>query len=193
MSKKKKEKKNKISTIDMILCGLFAALVTVGAFIKIPIPIVPFTLQVFFTTMAGLLLGSKLGALSCMIYMVLGLVGVPVFTEGGGPGYIFKPTFGYIIGFIIGAFVTGFLVEHMKELKFAKILIANFIGLAIVYACGMVYVYNICNYVLDTSISVWKVVLTCFIMVVPGDIVLCVLAAFLGKKLIPIKRVFTGK
>ena len=65
-------------------CSLFTALIAVGAFIKIPIPVVPFTLQFLFTTLAGLLLGSKMGAVSVIAYMVLGLVGLPIFSEGGG-------------------------------------------------------------------------------------------------------------
>ena len=55
--------------------------------------------------LAGLLLGSRLGALSVSLYTVLGLAGVPVFTGGGGLWYIFQPTFGYILGFIIGGIV----------------------------------------------------------------------------------------
>ena len=74
----------------MVLCAMFAALIAVGAFIRIPIPYVPFTLQLFFTTLAGLLLGPKLGAASSLVYMITGLIGIPIFTEGGGPGYIFR-------------------------------------------------------------------------------------------------------
>lgn len=66
---------NKLSTKSLILCSLFAALIAVGAFIKIPIPVVPFTLQVLFTTLAGLLLGPKLGAISVGIYLLIGLIG----------------------------------------------------------------------------------------------------------------------
>lgn len=90
----------KIRTVDLILCALFAALIAVGAFIKIPIPGVPFTLQVLFTTLAGLLLGSRMGAVSVAIYIILGLAGVPIFTGGGGIGYVVYPTFGYLIGFL---------------------------------------------------------------------------------------------
>ena len=71
-------------TKSLIYCGLFTALIAVGAFIKIPVPVVPFTLQYLFTMMAGLLLGSKLGALSVTFYMLLGLAGLPIFSEGGG-------------------------------------------------------------------------------------------------------------
>ena len=81
-------------TKSLIYCGLFTALIAVGAFIKIPVPVVPFTLQYLFTMMAGLLLGPKLGALSVTFYMLLGLAGLPIFSEGGGIWYIFKPSFG---------------------------------------------------------------------------------------------------
>ena len=78
-------------TYKMILVSIFAALTAVGAFIKIPLPPVPFTLQVFFVILSGLLLGSRMGLASQIVYIALGLVGVPVFTEGGGLQYIFHP------------------------------------------------------------------------------------------------------
>lgn len=86
-------------TRTITLCGLFAALTAIGAFIKIPLPppLVPFTLQFLFCALAGVLLGSKVGALSQLIYVLVGLVGIPVFTEGSGLHYVVKPTFGYLI------------------------------------------------------------------------------------------------
>lgn len=121
-------------TTNLILCSLFTALIAVGAFIKIPVPVVPFTLQFLFTTLAGLLLGSKKGAISVVAYMVLGLVGLPIFSEGGGFWYVMKPSFGYIIGFCIGTYVTGLIAERMKEKMVPRYMLANFIGLLIVYA-----------------------------------------------------------
>ena len=121
-------------TTNLILCSLFTALIAVGAFIKIPVPVVPFTLQFLFTTLAGLLLGSKKGAISVVAYMVLGLVGLPIFSEGGGCWYVMKPSFGYIIGFCIGTYVTGLIAERMKEKMVPRYMLANFIGLLIVYA-----------------------------------------------------------
>ena len=123
---------NKIT--NLIICSLFTALIAVGAFIKIPVPVVPFTLQFLFTTLAGLLLGSKKGAISVVAYMVLGLVGLPIFSEGGGFWYVMKPSFGYIIGFCIGTYVTGLIAERMKEKTVPRYMLANFIGLLIVYA-----------------------------------------------------------
>lgn len=66
-------------TRSLVYCALFTALIAVGAFIKIPIPVVPFTLQYLFTMLAGILLGSRLGSLSVLAYMILGLIGLPIF------------------------------------------------------------------------------------------------------------------
>ena len=170
----------------MTLCAFFTVLIAVGAFIKVPIPVVPFTLQLFFTMMAGLLLGSRLGALSVGLYAVLGLTGLPVFADGGGFWYLLKPTFGYILGFILGTYVTGQMTENQESLTFSKILAANFAGLAIVYAMGMLYYYLISNFVIDAPIGLWPLFLYCFLLVVPGDICLCFLAAGMAKRLTPV-------
>ncbi|MDU1042926.1 MULTISPECIES: biotin transporter BioY [Peptoniphilus] len=170
---------------DLVLCSLFVALVIVGTFIRIPIPVLPFTLQLLFTMLAGLLLGPKLGATSVIIYIILGLIGIPVFTEGGGIGYIFKPTFGYIVGFAVGAYATGKIANKEKNPSMKRLLIANFIGLFIVYAFGMIYYYVISNFYLASPIGVKAIILYCFVLAVPGDIFLCFLGAMLGKRLIP--------
>lgn len=184
--KTKQGMKQKIATKEMVLCALFTVLITAGAFIKIPIPVVPFTLQFLFTMMAGLLLGGRLGACSVTLYALLGLIGLPVFAEGGGIYYIWKPSFGYIIGFIIASYVTGRLVERLERLSFGKILAANLLGLAIVYGAGMAYYYVICNYVIYTPIGLEALFLYCFLLAVPGDLCLCFLAAELARRLKPV-------
>lgn len=173
-------------TTNLILCSLFTALIAVGAFIKIPVPVVPFTLQFLFTTLAGLLLGSKKGAISVVAYMILGLAGLPIFSEGGGFWYVIKPSFGYIIGFCIETYVTGLIAERMKEKTVPRYMLANFVGLLIVYAVGMIYCYIICNYVIDRPIALGPLFLYCFVLAVPGDICLCILAAALVKRVKPI-------
>ena len=179
------KEKNLLSTKNMILSSLFVALIAIGAFIRIPVPVCPFTLQLLFTTLAGLLLGANLGFLSVCTYIIIGLIGVPVFTEGGGPSYIFQPTFGYLIGFAIGSYIVGLLTQHRSNLSFMYLLSVNLLNLLIVYIFGMIYVYLINNFYLNTPIGIWPVVLYCFLLAVPGDIVLCILAAILGKKLMP--------
>lgn len=175
-------------TRNLVLCSLFVALIAIGARIVIPVPVVPFTLQLLFTMLAGLLLGGKMGAVSVCIYIVMGLVGLPVFAEGGGVFYVLKPSFGYIIGFAVASFVTGTIANKVPNPGYKRLLIANFIGLAIVYIFGMVYYYLMSNFYLGNPIGLWPLFLYCFILAVPGDIVLCILGAILGKRLIPLMK-----
>lgn len=170
---------------NIVFCAIFVVLIIAGTFIKIPIPVLPFTLQFLFTTLAGALLGSKNGALSVLCYTIIGLLGIPVFTTGGGIGYFLQPTFGYILGFIFGTFATGKVLELQKNPKFFNMVIANFIGLSIVYFIGMAYYYIICNYVINSPIALWPLFWYCFVLAIPGDILLCFVAAILTKKLKP--------
>ena len=99
-----------MKTRDLAMVGLFAALTAIGAWISIPIPPVPFTFQVLFVLLAGAVLGSARGGLSQIVYVLLGVIGLPVFAGGAsGPGVLFGPTGGYIFGFIVAAFVVGAL------------------------------------------------------------------------------------
>ena len=173
-------------TKQLVFCSLFTALIAVGAFIKIPVPVVPFTLQYLFTMLAGLILGPRLGTISVAAYMLLGLAGLPIFTEGGGLWYVLKPSFGYIIGFCIGTYVTGTLAAKLKKRTFARYLAANLAGLAVVYAAGMIYYYVICNYVIDTPIGIWPLILYCFLLAVPGDIALSILGAIIARRVRPV-------
>lgn len=174
-------------THQLILMAFFTALIAIGAFIRIPVPVVPFTLQFLFTTMAGMLLGNKLGGASVLVYIALGLLGLPIFASGGGPGYIFNPSFGYLIGFWLGAKLTGAIAYSGDgQPGFKRLLAASFSGLAAVYGCGMLYYYIIGNYIINQPIALWPLFLYCFLLAVPGDIVLCIAASFLGQKLIPV-------
>ena len=101
-----------MKTRTMILCALFAALTAVGAFFKIPFALAAISLQFLFTAMAGVLLGAGYGALSQAVYVLIGLVGVPIFALGGGFSYIFQPTFGFLLGLIPCAYVIGKLAKR---------------------------------------------------------------------------------
>ena len=162
--------------------GLFATLVMVGAFIKIPIPIIPFTLQFLFVALAGLLLGAKLGGLSVFIYVALGLIGLPIFTAGGGPGYVFYPTFGYLIGFIVNAIVTGFISKKLKA-NTKNYFLSAFIGLLVLHSIGIPYYYIISKFVIENGLSFYQIFLFCFVYTVPVDILLSFVAARLALRL----------
>ena len=118
---------------ELILCALFIALITAGTFIKIPVGTDVYTLQFLFTLLAGLLLGPKLGALAVGVYVLMGLLGIPVFAEGGGPAYIVQPTFGYLLGFIVQAGVNGWLSRRIQSIRLLSLLGANLAGMAVVY------------------------------------------------------------
>ena len=93
-----------------------------------------------------------------------------------------------IIGFAAAAYVTGRIANEKSHPGYSRLLAANFIGLFIVYAFGMVYYYVISNFVINTPIGLWPLFLYCFLLAVPGDIVLCLLAAAIGKRMIPMIR-----
>ena len=180
--------KNRKKIKEIILCSLFAALIAAGAFIKIPVPVVPFTLQFLFTDMAGLLLGSRLGFIAVMSYIAVGLAGIPVFAHGGGINYVLQPSFGYLIGFAAGTFITGKISEIFKNPSFKILMLANVAGLLTVYAFGMIYYAFMSNFYLGDPIGLWPLFLYCFILAIPGEIALCFLSASLGNFLIPILR-----
>lgn len=173
---------------NMIFCALFTTLMIVGAFIKIPVPVVPFTLQFLFSTLAGLLLGGKLGALSVMLYTVLGLLGLPVFASGGGITYVLNPNFGYLIGFAVGAWVTGSIASKKEVPSKRQLLASCFAGLFTVYLLGMIYYWLISTFYLGKGIGLWTLFLYCFLLAVPGDIALCFFSVEIGRRLLPVIR-----
>ena len=100
-----------MSARKLVYTALFAVLTAVGAFLRIPLGVSSITLQFLFTAMAGVLLGAGGGALSQAVYVVLGLVGLPIFTAGGGFGYVLQPTVGFLVGLIPSAAVIGAPLE----------------------------------------------------------------------------------
>lgn len=175
----------KISTKNLILVALFTALTVVGGFLKFSVGTVPITLQFLFTALAGVMLGSKLGALSQIVYVLIGLIGIPVFTVGGGIGYVFHYTFGFVIGFIIAAYVIGKIIENSNKVSFKSILVASLVGLAILYLIGVPYFYMIFNVVLHKGINFDTAMKLSMIPFLPGDIIKCIIVAFIGAKALP--------
>ena len=166
---------------EMVLCALFIALVAVGAFIRIPVGTDVYTLQFLFTLLAGLLLGARLGAVAVGVYVLMGLVGIPVFASGGGPSYILQPTFGYLVGFVCQAYLTGAVARAgAGEPTFRRVLGACLVGMAIVYLLGISYFYIASNYIVDAPITLWLALWYCGILQVVPDFLLCLAAAFIG-------------
>ena len=173
----------KLTIREVIFAGLFAALITVGTFIRIPIGADFYTLQFLFTLLAGLILGEKLGTMSVALYVLMGLIGIPVFASGGGIGYLFKPTFGYLAGFIIQAWFCGKFSRSLSNVNFKNLFAVNLIGMLIVYAIGMSWLYIVSNYVIDAPITLWVLFIDSFVLQVLPDGILCALAAILALRL----------
>lgn len=172
---------------EIVYVALFTALICVGAFIRIPIPVMPFTLQTLFVILSGLLIGSKLGAISCIVYMVMGLIGIPIFTQGGGFDYVLRPTFGYIISFGIGAFVVG-KITRKSNTSFLKMLGASIVGILIIYVIGIIYYLLITKFYLNQSVTAKTIFMSLFLLLIPGDIASCLVACLLAKRLRPILK-----
>ena len=174
---------------SMILTALFAALTAIGAFLKITMPHVSFTLQVFFTCMAGLLLGPYWGAASQLVYVLLGLVGLPIFTQGGGLMYVVKPSFGFLIGLIPMAFIVGLLTRRVsmqlsRPKQFLRLLLAQTVGLVVLYVIGLPYMYIF----LKGAWTIQKTIVSGCLIFLPFDAIKLICAAFLSVRLVPLLR-----
>lgn len=164
-----------LKTRDLTQCAMFAAVMAICAQISIRLPFspVPFTMQVFACVLAGYMLGSKKGFIALIIYVLVGAFGVPVFAGlAGGVSIITGPTGGFIIGFPIIAFATGYAVEKYKNMKMIImiILIANFIDYALGTAQFM--------FVMNTGIK--QALAACVLPFIILDIVQIFMAVTIG-------------
>ncbi len=176
----------KLKVKNLIFIAMFAAFTAIGAFIKIPIPLVPITLQFLFCAYSGILLGARYGLYSQLVYLGIGLMGIPIFTNGGGPAYILKPTFGYLIGFALCSYTIGKLTENLKDYKFYKILWAVIVGLVPMYICGLTHLYFIMNFYLQRSMSIQAVIGTGLIPFIPTDLFSAVIVSLSSAYILPI-------
>lgn len=168
-------------TRSLILAALFAALTAVGAFLKLPMWPVPVTLQSLFAVLAGILLGPRLGAASQALYVALGLVGLPIFTRGGGLGYAAEPTFGFLLGLAPAAAVAGLVAE--KEGGALRAGLAGAAGLAVLYAVGVPYLYLVMNLYIGDDFPFSQALVSGMLPFLPGDALKLAAAALLAPRL----------
>lgn len=175
---------NKRTSIKWLsLTALFAALTAAGAFFRIPTPWSAYTLQILFVCMAGLLLGPKYGALSQLVYLLLGLAGLPVFSGGGGPAYVLHPTFGFLLGYLAAAFLIGFLCR--KDPSPRRMAAACAAGLAVIYLAGLPYMALILNVYLGRGVDLWGLLWLGMLPFLPADVLKIAAAVFLSRRLLP--------
>jgi biotin transport system substrate-specific component len=147
-------KDEKVSVRGMVYASMFGAATAVGAYIIVPVPPVPITLQTFFLYLSAVLLGGRLAALSQFIYLLLGIIGLPVFSGGkAGLGVLFGPTGGYLIGFLLGAFIIGKMIELRERPSLLWIMISLAAGTIVIYLLGVIQLSFVAKLTLIKSIS----------------------------------------
>lgn len=161
----------------MIFAALFAALTAAFGWFKIPLPFtpVPITLQTLMVLLSGAVLGSKFGALAMIIYLILGVIGLPVFSGGSsGFGALLGPTGGFLLSFPVAAFVVGKLA---KTKKLSMLLFAMFIATLIIYTMGAVQGSIVTRLGLNAIFIGW------ILPFIIGDAIKLLLAALIAKSI----------
>lgn len=168
----------RLSTRSLLLCALFAALMAVCSQLSIPLPMVPINLALLAALLGGALLGPKLGAAAIGVYVLVGLMGVPVFASfGAGPGTLFGKTGGYIIGYVLAAFLTGLLAGKGKG--YWRTCLAMVVGTLACYLFGTAWFMQV------TGIELWLSLTYCVLPFLPGDGLKILAAAWLSRRLRP--------
>ena len=162
------------------LCSLFCSLIILGAYVRLPFPI-PVTLQLLFTNTAALLLGKKWSWVPPLLYLTLGLAGLPVFTSGGGVSSVLSLSFGYCVGFIPGSLVAGIISD--KDAGARSLTLASICNLACVYLCAVVHYLLLCNIYLSEDISITYAIYVCVLPFLFADIAKLAVSVILAKKL----------
>ncbi|MDQ0159495.1 biotin transporter BioY [Alkalibacillus salilacus] len=156
--------KQKMSAQEITLGSVFVVLLMIGANIAIWFPFlkitygagtVPLSLQTFFAILAGLILGKRLGVFAVITYILIGLVGVPVFAEmSSGPQVLIMPTGGFLLSFIAVAWVAGWIVEKSQQPTVKTYLVATLFGLLANYLIGIPFMVASTNIVMEVPLSI---------------------------------------
>lgn len=167
---------------SMILAGLFAALLAISSQVSIPIGPVPHTLQIFFVLLSGLVLGSRWGFISVGVWVLLGVFGLPVFSQGkAGIAVLAGPTGGFLAGFMLCAFLVGWLTER-TGVSFGKTMAFMLLGLALVYLVGITGFMASFAYFLHKPMTLDKALTLAVLPFLPFDLVKTLMAAYIGVK-----------
>lgn len=178
----------KKSAKTLALIALFVALITIGTFISIPIVPVAFTLQTLFVLLAGALLGGVNGMICVLIYIFMGLMGLPVFTGGGGFSYVLRPSFGFTIGFAFSALSMGLIMGKSKKPPVKRLILAISVSTLIIYAVGIAYYLAVQSFYFGNAVNIGYVLLYFWIIFIPSDILKGVAVFLVVKKVRPVNN-----
>lgn len=167
----------------LILSGLFTSLTAAGAFIKIPFYPVPFTLQNLFTALAALVLPARWAVLSQVAYLMIGLMGLPVFASGGGIGYVLQPTFGYLLFLPVSAYAIAKGVSSLSDISLGRLAVVVFLGMLLLLAGGATWLFFHFVYVLDKEVTLTGVLYSGMLLFLPSATIKTIVVSLLGRAL----------
>ncbi|HHU80420.1 MAG TPA: biotin transporter BioY [Acholeplasmataceae bacterium] len=174
----------KMKTRRVATQAILLSLLIVSAFIKIPTSLIPFTLQLLVVLIISFITKPLDGMIIFVTYIIIGLVGIPVFASGGGLGYIYLPSFGFIIGFIIMHLVMSLMSRFLKRFKkVVGYLISSIIGLITLYLVGIIYALFIFNVYQDLGYSIIKILNLMVLPFIAFDLIKCLLASIIVSRL----------
>ncbi len=160
--------------LNMMITALFAAIIGLLAQITIPLPIIPITGQTLAIGLAATVLGSRLGTIATLLYIAMGAVGIPVFSQmTGGLGIIFGPTGGFIVGFIPTAYIIGKYIEKTAP-TIVQACIANLIGMIVTLAFGAAWLK------FSANLSWTAALMTSVVPFLAVGVIKAILAGWLG-------------
>jgi len=172
-----------MKTREMLLSGLFTALVIISSYIVIPIGPVPHTLQPLVVILSGFLLGPKWGPISIITWIILGCLGLPVFNQGqAGVAMLVGPTGGFIVGFVVLSWLVGKFTSHDLQAGFLKNFAYLSFAMLVCYVIGLIGFKLSFTYFLQKPMSWEKSMLLAIAPFLPFDIIKAAIAAYVGAK-----------
>ncbi|MEQ7188930.1 biotin transporter BioY [Enterococcus hirae] len=175
---------------DITMMTMMMALLIITAKLVIPLPLFDYlSLQIITIYLIYPLLGTKYGLIVTFSYLILGLIGLPIFASGGGIFYIFKPSFGFLLSFATFPLIQAALSKlfwRKKWLPLKKILIINYSGLFYLYLIGLLYKCLILFFYLKETNVLYSVLAVSTLIDLSCDILLVFVASLLTYKLLPL-------
>lgn len=173
-----------MKTIQLTRIALMLALLIISAQFAIPIGPVAISLQSLVILLIGLTLPKKQATLTAILYLIAGLIGLPVFAQAtGGPQAIFLPSFGFVLSFIPAVWLMAIIRKKKFHQSIPADLIAVLIGNLVIYLIGILYMIFILVFYLNTPITFWKVISIGLLPFIPGDIIKSVVALSMARQL----------
>lgn len=156
---------------QIVLVSLFTALTAAGAFIRIPLPPVPITLQTLFAMLAATVLPPAMATLSIVVYLLLGIIGLPIFTAGSGLGALLSPTGGYLIGMVPAVFLGSLIMKLLHKGNRIQSFSAAVSATLIIYIVGLWWLSESMDLSLTATLSAG------LLPFIPGDILKIIVTA----------------